>query len=412
MKNQIATFMAAEHVDALLVKGDAFHNPAMVYLTGGGHVTNGDLIQPRDGLATLICNDMERDEAAKTGLKIRTLSEFPLKQFLNQSGGNTTQAIALRYKQILTDLNILKGRVALFGQIEIGPQYAVLEKLAELMPGIEFVGYYEDPILMPAMMAKDPQEIERIRKMGKITTEVVGRVQDFLTSQRVSEKTLVDNENQPITIRKVKSLIDLWLAELGAENPEGAIFAIGHDAGVPHSSGNPADILRLGETIVFDIFPCENGGGYFYDFTRTWSLGYATDAAQELFDQVYNVYQKVTASLKINAPFKDTQELTCNLFEAKGHPTLQSHPGTQEGYVHSIGHGVGLRVHELPFSGASASEHDILVPNCIIAIEPGLYYPSKNMGFRVENTFWAKSDGTFEALAEYPTDFVLPMRKS
>ena len=99
----------------------------MVYLTGGGHVTNADLILPQAGLATLICNDMERDEAAKTGLKIGTLSEFPLKQLLDQSGGNTTLAIALRYKQILTHLNLLKGRVALFGQIEIGPQYAVLE---------------------------------------------------------------------------------------------------------------------------------------------------------------------------------------------------------------------------------------------------------------------------------------------
>ena len=410
MKTQIATFMAAEHVDALLVKGDAFHNPAMVYLTGGGHVTNADLILPQAGLATLICNDMERDEAAKTGLKIRTLSEFPLKQLLDQSGGNTTLAIALRYKQILTDLNILKGRVALFGQIEIGPQYAVLEQLAELMPDLDFVGYYEDPILMPAMMTKDPQEIERIRNMGKITTEVVGRVQEFLTSRRVINKTLVDDQSEPITIRKVKSLIDLWLAELGAENPEGAIFAMGRDAGVPHSSGNPVDTLRLGETIVFDIFPCESGGGYFYDFTRTWSLGFATDAAQELFDQVYDVYKQVTTSLRINTPFKNTQKLTCDLFEAKGHPTLQSHPGTHEGYVHSIGHGVGLRVHELPFSGASAGGNDILVPNCVVAIEPGLYYPSKNMGFRIENTFWAKTDGSFEALVDYPTDFVLPMR--
>lgn len=412
MKNQIANFMAAERVDALLVKGDAFHNPAMVYLTGGGHVTNADLIQSQNGLATLVCNDMERDEAAKTGLKIRTLSEFPLKQFLDQSSGNTTLAVALRYKQILTDLNIHKGRVALYGQIEIGPQYAVLEQLAELMPELEFTGYYEDPILMPAMMTKDPQEIERIRKMGKITTEVVSRIQEFLTSRRVIEKTLVDDQNQPVTIGKVKSLIDLWLAELGAENPEGTIFAIGRDAGVPHSSGNPADTLRLGETIVFDIFPCENGGGYFYDFTRTWCLGYAPEAAQELFNQVYDVYKQVTASLKINTPFKDAQKLTCDLFEAKGHPTLQSHPGTQEGYVHSIGHGVGLRVHELPFSGASAGENDLLVPNCVIAIEPGLYYPSKNMGFRIENTFWAKTDGSFEALAEYPIDFVLPMRGS
>ena len=99
------------------------------------------------------------------------------------------------------------------------------KQLAELMPDLDFVGYYEDPILMPAMMTKDPQEIERIRNMGKITTGS-GRPCPRIpvTSRRVINKTLVDDQGEPITIRKVKSLIDLWLAELGAENPEGAIF--------------------------------------------------------------------------------------------------------------------------------------------------------------------------------------------
>ncbi len=410
MKNEIQTKMHAENIDYLLVKGDAFHNPAMVYLTGGGHVTNADLIFPQTGTGTIFCNDMEREEAAKTGYHVRTLSAYPLKAFMDQCAGDTSLAIALRYKKMLTDLNIHSGRIALYGQNEIGPLYSVYQHLGRLLPDIELVGFYDDPILMPAMMTKDEPEVERIRRMGKITTEVVRRVADFLTHRPIEAEVLIDADGKPVTIAKVKSLIDLWLAELGAENPEGAIFAIGRDAGVPHSSGNPADVLRLGQTIVFDIFPCETGGGYFYDFTRTWSLGYATAEAQALFDQVYEVYQKVTAALKINTPFNNYQKMTCDLFEAQGHATLQSTPGTQEGYVHSIGHGVGLRIHELPFSGSSASDKDILVPGCVVAVEPGLYYPSRGMGFRIENTFYAHPDGRFEALVEYPTDFVMPMK--
>ena len=92
---------------------------------------------------------------------------------------------------------------------------------------------------------------------------------------------LLKQDGTPLTIADVKSQISSWLVERGAVEVEGTIFAIGKDAGIPHSVGTPADELRLGQTIVFDIFPGEAGGGYFYDFTRTWSLGYATPEAKQ-----------------------------------------------------------------------------------------------------------------------------------
>jgi Xaa-Pro aminopeptidase len=206
-------------------------------------------------------------------------------------------------------------------------------------------------------------------------------------------------------------MINLWLAEMGAENPEGTIFAIGRDAGVPHSTGNPSDPMRLGQTIVFDIFPCEAGGGYYYDFTRTWSLGYATDEAQKLYDDVDSVFRTLLSELKVGAHFGEYQKRTCELFEAMGHPTIQSNPQTEEGYVHSIGHGLGLHVHERPFSGASALAEDTLVPGVVATIEPGLYYPERGMGVRLEDSIYVRPDGNFEILAPYPLDFVLPVRK-
>ena len=174
------------------------------------------------------------------------------------------------------------------------------------MPDVEFVGEAGmDSIFLMAMETKDESEVERIRKMGKITTEVVRRVQNLLTNSDVrNDEVLLKEDGSPLTIGDVKSKIELWLAELGAENPEGTIFSIGHDAGVPHSTGNPTDFMRLGQTIVFDIFPCERGGGYFYDFTRTWSFGYAAPEAQELYDQVYQIYNKLADEFDLNAPFR------------------------------------------------------------------------------------------------------------
>ncbi|WP_322792879.1 Xaa-Pro peptidase family protein [Bellilinea sp.] len=410
MKTQIDTLMQEHRIDALLVTGSAIHNPAMVYLTGGGHITSADLVKPRHQQAILFCGPMERDEAAKSGLSVRLYSDYPLKPLLEQAGQDYTRALAMRYRQMLSDLGLNRGRVALYGQVEIGPIFGILKELSNLLPEIEWVGFARDPILMPAMMTKEPQEIERIRHMAQITTEVVGRTADFLAHHRVENEVLIRPDGKPLTVGDVKSRINLWLSELGAENPEGTIFAIGRDAGVPHSSGNPADLIRLGKTIVFDIFPCEAGGGYYYDFTRTWSLGYASDEALELYRQVQNTYDTIVSELTLNTPFSHYQQRTCQLFEQLGHPTIQSDPQTQEGYVHSVGHGLGLRIHEMPFSGAVAGDQDELVPGVVFTIEPGLYYPSRDMGFRIEDTYVACENGTFERLADYPYDFVLPMR--
>ena len=54
---------------------------------------------------------------------------------------------------------------------------------------------------------------------------------------------------------------------------------------------------------------------------------------------------------------------------------------------------------------------NILKPGVVITIEPGLYYPEKGMGFRIEDTYWVWPDGRIERLAEFPYDLVLPMKK-
>ena len=267
MKSDLDALMLANNIDILLVNGPAVHNPAMMYLTGGGHITHAELIKKRGEQPVLFCGMMERDEAARTGLPVRLYSDYPLADRLKEANGDAEVADALRLFKQFTDLGITRGRVAIYGVVEAGPLFANLQRVARMLPDLEFTGFVYDPIFNGAMMTKEADEIERIRRVGKITTEVVGRVADYLTGQRVKDEVLVKPDGQPVTVGDVKSLIDLWLAELGASNPEATIFAIGRDSGVPHSAGTPSDFMRLGQSIVFDIFPCEAGGGYFYDFT-------------------------------------------------------------------------------------------------------------------------------------------------
>ncbi|HET6821510.1 MAG TPA: M24 family metallopeptidase [Anaerolineales bacterium] len=413
MKSDLDALMQARDLDAILIFGDAEHNPPMYYFVGGGHVSGALLIKKTGKDPVLFYNDMERDEAAKSGLKTVSWSEFPVSDFEAQANGDRLLAQSLRYKKILEEYGLSRGRVAVYGKVEFSSIFGAMRKLVQLMPNVDFDGDTTgNSALLYAQETKDDVEVARIRQMGAVTTTVVKMVQDYLTSCDVREdEVLLKEDGSPLTIGDVKGKIALWLAERGAVNVEGMIFAIGRDAGVPHSVGDPKDLITLGKTIVFDIFPAEAGGGYFYDFTRTWSLGYATPEAQALYDQVQEIYNKVIENLDLNAPFIEYQRMTCEYFESKGHKTQLSTTTPLDGYVHSLGHGVGLNIHERPWSRLTSDPDNSLKPGVVVTIEPGLYYPEKGMGFRIEDTYWVRPDGKIEILAEYPYDFVLPMKK-
>jgi Xaa-Pro aminopeptidase len=410
MKADIDQLLKDHQAQALWVTGPAQHNPTMVYMTGGGHMTQADVIKPFGRDAILCHAPMERDEAARTGLKTVNYAMYPLKERLKLAEGNRLTAHALLYKTIFEEIGLTSGKILVYGKTDAGKHYAILNKLQELLPDLSFQGDLDDTVLLQAMATKDDEEIERIRQMGKVVVSVVSRVSDFLTAHPVAEETLIKPDRSPLLIGDVKSKINLWLAELGAENPEDTIFAIGRDAGVPHSSGTPSDPIKLGQTIVFDIFPCEKGGGYFYDFTRTWCLGYAPQEAIDLYDQVKSVYQQVVAELETGQNAAVYQNRTCDLFEGLGHNTTRKDPGTEDGYVHSLGHGVGLNIHEKPWFSREDDPSNTLTSGSVFTIEPGLYYPDKGMGVRLEDTYYVTGEGDFNKFVDYPMDLVLPMK--
>lgn len=410
MKDQLDQLMRSQNFDALWITGPANHNPSMRYFTGESHLTHAELFIRPGREPLLFHSAMERDEAAGTGLSTKDLGEYQLVKLIAECDGDVVLARAKMYQAVLEELELAGSRVALYGKAEVGSSWGVLSKLSELLPALELVGEGRNSLLLNARATKNQEEIDRIRKMGEVTTDVVSRIARFLQSRTVGEdQVLLTPEGEPLTVKDVKSRINLWLAEKGVENPEGVIFAIGRDAGVPHSAGTASDLIRLGKTIVFDIFPCEPGGGYFYDFTRTWCLGYAPEAEKDLHQQVLQVYKKIIAEMEVNQLASELQERTCQLFSEGGHQTVCQDPQVKEGYVHSLGHGLGLDVHERPWFGRGATAKDVLSPGVVVTIEPGLYYPEREMGCRIEDTVWMSPEGHAEVLMDYPLDLVLPM---
>lgn len=189
------------------------------------------------------------------------------------------------------------------------------------------------------------------------------------------------------------------------------IFAQGRDAGVPHSRGQDAMPLQLGQSIVFDLFPRERGGGYHHDMTRTWCIGYAPPEVQAAYDHVMTAFDIGLEAFGVGKPTYLTQEAVLDYFEAQGHPTGRNQPGTQNGYVHSLGHGIGLEIHERP-SMSHLNKEDVFQVGNVITIEPGLYYPEAGYGIRVEDAFLVREDGTLESLSPFKKDLILPLSQA
>lgn len=409
MRQDIDQLMQDRGLDALVVLGAGQHNPFMVYLMGGAHLTRAYLIKKRGASPLLFHRAMERDEASKSGLPCKSIEEYRPDQLLQESGGDVTLANARLLKRMFEELGLLSGRISFYGQMESGEVYSLLNALQKEMPQLSLVGEVGNSTLLTAMETKDEQEMARIRKMGEIATEVFKLVANYLQAQEVDHDMLVDSQGRPITIGEVKRRINLWLAMHGAENPHGTILAIGKDAGVPHSVGNDADPIRLGKTIVFDLFPCEAQGGYYSDMTRTWCLGYASDEIHQLYEDVLHVYQAMLAEIEAGKPLRTLQLRACEMFQSQGHATILEAPLTEKGFVHSLGHGLGLHIHERPFLRSNADEDERLKPCSVVTLEPGLYYPQREMGIRLEDTLWISPDGKAEVLTEFPLDLVLPI---
>jgi Xaa-Pro aminopeptidase len=416
VKSDLDRLMLERNYDALLVTGSSHHNPPMYYLANGASIGESSILLKKRGQApVLFVSGMERDEAARSGLQVVDAARYNYRELVKEENGDLLRARARMFGKIFAELGV-QGTVAAFGYEDQGAAYALLTAVEEINPNIRVAGEYQKTILGLARETKDAEEVKRIRAVARKTVAVVGGVQEFLVSHRAKNGYLVKKDGSRLNVGDVKLHINHLLMAHDIVDAEGAtIFAIGRDAGVPHSRGNPRDPIALGQTIVFDIFPAEPGGGYFYDFTRTWCLGYAPDHVQAAYEEVTTIFKRVMKALKPGAPCSDYQKMTADFFEAHGHPTIQSNPQTTDGYVHSLGHGIGLQVHERPSLNDLAGNTATLDPGTVVTVEPGLYYPDHpkgGFGIRVEDSVWLNPKTLkFEVLGKYPYDLVLPVKQ-
>ncbi|OGF04980.1 MAG: hypothetical protein A2W00_08330 [Candidatus Eisenbacteria bacterium RBG_16_71_46] len=400
MRKDLDRLMQQHGIGGMVVLAHDRYSPAFHYVTGQ-RLHYGVYFRGADGRAYLIHDPMERDQAALVGCEHAPFEQHGLTRLVDEEG-SPPRVFGRLIGETLATLGI-QGPVAFLGETGVGFAHQLLERVREVHADVEPDTTHPD-ILTVARMTKDADEIEAIRHAARGTVAAMQKLRHFLESLRPAADGFHADGSGPVTLGDLRRLLRAEFLEHGLAEDGESIVSQGRDAGVPHNRGNDVDPLRAGEPLLVDIFPGESGGGYHSDLTRTFCMGEANESLRRLYDDVRDAFDTAMESLAVGVSCRAVQEKVCDLFESRGHATVRSRQGTQEGYVHGLGHGVGLAVHEAPRLGGPPSNTQPLEPGMVVTIEPGLYYPARGLGVRIEDLVVVGPDGSPENLTPVPYD--------
>lgn len=246
--------------------------------------------------------------------------------------------------------------------------------------------------------SKTPAELEGIRRAQRGTEAALDAARAMLRAS-APQGGILHLDGAPLTCERLKAAIRAVFSEhdLTADDiivAHGAQTAIGHDEGsgpiAPH------------EPVLLDLFPRDRASGCCTDMTRTWVWGEPPAEIAAWHALCLRALQEAIAGVRAGVSGRDLHGDTSQLFEDAGFPTQRTkQPGTvlAEGFYHSLGHGVGLEVHEDPAIGIVGQT---FVEGDVIALEPGLYRPGFG-GLRLEDTVLVTAEGAVN-FADYPYD--------
>ena len=401
---RVDALMAERKLDVLLLTGNTPESPAFWYLTRGQKLEAATLVWKRGGKKLLVVGDMERDCAAMTGLPWIAHSATPARK-LARAAKKPGDARLAWLSWVLKKVGA-KGRVALYGGtgLENAVSWLPRAKRAFKEAGCQLVTE-ASPLLGAARDIKSEAEIKRIRFAGVGTCAAFEAIRRTIAACHARGRTLYTSKGEALTIGMLKAAADVAMAAHGLANVHGSIVAQGEEGGVPHNAGTNTRTVKVGLPIVCDIFPKDTASGYYFDMTRTFVPGKATAAQKKAYEDVRQAAVLGFEGYEPGLSFMELHKRVEHMLGEKGYETLASHPGTQVGFCHGLGHGLGLEVHE----GPTLRRAGPLEPGMVITIVLGVYYPEKKLGIRIEDVAVVR-EGYLENLTDYPTALEVPLR--
>jgi Xaa-Pro aminopeptidase len=206
------------------------------------------------------------------------------------------------------------------------------------------------------------------------------------------------HDGETLTSERVRAAIRDACARAGAPAPADIIVARADTVTGGHDPGSGP--LAPDVAITIDLWPRDEESGCWADMTRTFVVGEANAATVEMHRLSMEALERATAAVRPGVTARAVYDIACDVFEAAGHPTQRTKaPGEAltEGFFFSLGHGVGLDVHEAPLLGRTGTEP--LVAGDVLAVEPGTSRGPDSA--RVEDLLLVTDDGA-DVLTDYP----------
>lgn len=242
----------------------------------------------------------------------------------------------------------------------------------QLIPTVEIVEKQRE--------IKDNNEIEKV----KLACELTDKAFDYILKHLKPEVTEIE----------IKTLLENFIRNNGGEPAFPSIIAFGKNSAIPHHLSSNSQLLSPGIVLLDFGAKVE---GYCSDMTRTVFIGESNEKLKQMYKATLEAQELAIDYLKTHA--KEGFETK------KAHILANSHLKALgfDPIPHSLGHGVGLQVHEEP--KVSPYSKGGLIPGMVITVEPGVYKPNFG-GIRIEDTILITTDG-IELLTKSPKELIM-----
>lgn len=210
---------------------------------------------------------------------------------------------------------------------------------------------------------KDAEEIEKIRKAAEITSK--------------GYEWILSNLKPGVSEKVLEIQLEAFLKSIGGEDRAFPfIIAANENAAKPHARPSQR-VFKKGDCVI-----CDFGivyAGYNVDVTRTFLLGEVSTRLLEIYKFIREVQEEILRNVKAGVEAKELYKLSLKLLGKWG-----------DYFKHSLGHGVGLEIHEAPRLSLNSAE--ILEEGMVITVEPGIYLRGE-FGIRIEDTVVVRREG-------------------